>query len=203
MEINYGDKIIFQIKYGGKESNTVFYRNYLVISKNEFEGAKKLASEEDLEIYQIFGLEVNNGLMVEGSPLYDAVTKGELGTWVSSSIYKHVGSEDTDRINNYKIYNIIRKEPLFHERLMHKCDPAWINYSDSDDNKVQESLDSLDEQILLTAAGYISKQKYVYALILFHSINKEWSYKRIINIIFEIRKKRLTHTYGYFNESKT
>jgi len=197
MELNRGDKVVLKLKYGDK-SNIHFFRSFLVVSREEYEDAKKISEEDKCEINEIFDLTVHERIVVEGSPLHNAVVKSELGAWIS--VTTHMNSKEKDSKTEYRIENIIpkRKSISFDERIMKQIDPKWYNYSDIDNNKVDEGIKALDEHILLALADHINKGEYILAVTLLHGIKNGWSYMRVINVLKGTKERRLRKTYGYF-----
>jgi hypothetical protein len=195
-----GDKVILRIHYEGG-SGMYFFRPIIVVTKDDYEGARKLMKEEGLKLHEIFGIQQNESIMTVGGPMYNAVRNGKLGTWVSVPIYKNDANEDV--CAKYYIENIIFKTPPVYMQVMQAVDSSWFNYTNKDDEKANEGVKLLDEQMLLTIANKLDSSKYIDALKLLHATHGKWSYKRMLNVIGKIKELKLKQTYGYHNESKT
>ena len=200
--LNPGDKVILRINYEGK-SGIYFYRSLLVVSDADYENAKKLMREEKLKLHEIFdNIGPHESIMQVGSPIFNAVKNGALDTWISVPLYKNNASEDV--CAKYFIKNIIYGTPPIYMQIMMAIDTNWFNYTNEDDDKSDEGIKLLTEQMLLYIADELNKSKYIHSLTLLHNIHSTWSYKRLLNMIVEIKKRNLIQTYGYFNnESKT
>ena len=194
MIITNGDKIILKYNIQGK-SEIEHIRSYLVISKDDYDSLKKLSKEEKLTINQLLSLDTDERYMIEGSPLYTAVKKSQLNTWIAVTVF--IKDKDIPHQTYYYVKNIIRKVPLVYERLMKRIDDQWVLHVSKDDDKVKESISSLDEQMLLSTAQRIAQNQYMLAVTLLHLIKPNWSWTRCLNVITGIKKKNLVKAYGY------
>jgi len=198
MEVKIGDKVILAYCLNGTKTGPRYLRSHLVISRDDYEGARKLKKEDGIPLHEVFDIKEQEGVLVEGGPLYDAVIKSKLGTWISVSPF--VMSDGMPYDNYYYIDSVVRKGSSWFHELMKKIDYRWMNYSDIDDDKIEEGVKALDEQILLTVASHLSKGENYKALELLHSVYNGWSFRRLINILKSIKNRRLTKAYAYFEE---
>ena len=215
MTVKNGDKLYINRSMAlSDDTRGTYLKRFLIISVEENKDAIALSKAEGISIRTIFGLnEFGDGregflmeqYMVEGSPLHTTVLKCKLGVWASYSIlskqlYPNGNQKEAMKPINriyIQVQSITRANPLTYEIIMKKIDPKWITYSNSRDNLTESDIPMFDEQIMLTIAHYLGKGKNMDAMTLIHRIYNGWSYIRVLNVIQDIKKKRLSQTYGY------